>query len=79
MTVRPGLGLFTPEYRDSVRGRVLALAESDARVVAAAEVGSQAGASGGDRWSDLDLTFGVDGAAGLSDRTVGELRVLVGG
>ncbi len=35
------------------------MAENDARIVAAAEVGSLT-AGLGDRWSDLDLTFGVD-------------------
>ena len=41
-----------------MRDRLLELAASDARVVAAALVGSLAH-GGGDRWSDLDLTFGV--------------------
>jgi predicted nucleotidyltransferase len=50
--------LFTIQYRDRVRDRILAMAESDARVVAAAVVGSMA-LSDGDRWSDLDLTFAV--------------------
>jgi hypothetical protein len=56
------LGMFTVEQRDSVRQRVLRLAEEDGHVVAAAEVGSLA-TGGGDRWSDLDLTFGIAGAA----------------
>jgi hypothetical protein len=50
--------VFTVEQRDRVRDRVLELAEADARVVAGAAVGASAG-SAGDRWSDLDLTFGV--------------------
>ena len=41
-----------------MRDYVLELARSDARVVAGAEVGSLA-LGGGDRWSDIDLTFGV--------------------
>lgn len=49
---------FVVEERDRVRERVLELAAGDPRVVAAAEVGSLA-QGGGDRWSDLDLTFGV--------------------
>jgi len=38
---------------------VLALARNDPRVVAGALLASLT--QGGDRWSDLDLTFGVDG------------------
>ena len=44
--------------RDRVREHLLGLAESDSRVVAAATIGSLAQGQG-DRWSDLDLTFGV--------------------
>jgi hypothetical protein len=50
--------MFTLEERDQVREHVLELARGDARVVAGAEVGSLA-LGGGDRWSDLDLTFGI--------------------
>jgi hypothetical protein len=53
--------VFTVEYRDRVRERVLELASGDARVVAGAAVGSSV-AGAGDRWSDLDLTFGIEGA-----------------
>jgi hypothetical protein len=49
--------MFTVEQRDALRGRVLGLAE-DERVVAGAALGSLAG-DGGDRFSDLDLTFGI--------------------
>src|SRR5262249_24924849 len=49
--------------RDALRARVLELAEGDERVVAGAAVGSLA-LGGGDRYSDLDLTFAVaDGAS----------------
>lgn len=42
---------------------MLGLARDDTRVVAGAEVGSLS-LGGGDRWSDLDLTFGIrDGVA----------------
>jgi hypothetical protein len=51
--------MFTVEQRDALRERVLALAENDPRVVAGAAVGSLA-LDGGDRYSDLDLTFAVD-------------------
>jgi hypothetical protein len=50
--------MFSLEQRDLVRQRLLRLAEEDEHVVAAAEVGSLA-LGGGDRWSDLDLTFAV--------------------
>jgi hypothetical protein len=50
--------MFTISDRDRLRDYVLKLATSDARVVAGAVVGSLAHAEG-DRWSDLDLTFGV--------------------
>jgi hypothetical protein len=52
------VGVFTVEERDCVRDRLLEVAAADERVVAGAEVGSLAGGAG-DRWSDLDLTFGV--------------------
>jgi hypothetical protein len=50
--------MFTVEQRDALRERVLRLAEEDERVVAGAAVGSLA-LHGGDRFSDLDLTFGI--------------------
>ncbi|HEX6349466.1 MAG TPA: hypothetical protein VF160_08765 [Candidatus Dormibacteraeota bacterium] len=60
--------MFTVEQRDALRERVLQLAREDARVVAGAAVGSLAVEGGGDRFSDLDLTFGI--ADGV---TVGEV------
>ena len=55
--------VFTVQERDRLRDYVLERARRDTRVVAGAEVGSLA-LGGGDRWSDLDLTFAVtDGAA----------------
>lgn len=50
--------MFSVEYRDRIRDRVLEHAASDSRVVAGAIVGSLA-LDQGDRWSDLDLTFAV--------------------
>jgi hypothetical protein len=50
--------VFTVEQRDALRERLLRLAEKDERVVAGAAVGSLA-VDGGDRFSDLDLTFGI--------------------
>jgi hypothetical protein len=54
--------MFTVEQRDALRDRVVEMAKQDPRIVAGALVGSLA--LGGDRYSDLDLTFGVaDGAS----------------
>jgi hypothetical protein len=50
--------MYTVQDRNLIRDYVLDLAKNDARVVAGAVVGSLA-LSDGDRWSDLDLTFGV--------------------
>jgi hypothetical protein len=50
--------VFTVEQRNALRERVLRLAEEDDRVVAGAVVGSLA-VGDGDRFSDLDLTFGI--------------------
>ena len=50
--------MFTVEQRDALRERVLGLAEQDVRVVAGAVVGSLA-VDGGDRFSDVDLTFAI--------------------
>jgi hypothetical protein len=58
--------MFTVEQRDDLRERVLRLGEDDDRVVAGAVVGSLA-IDGGDRFSDLDLTFGVADDAQVAD------------
>jgi hypothetical protein len=58
--------VFSVDERDRVRDRVLEMASTDPRVVAGAVVGGLA-EGGGDRWSDLDLTFAVDDAVPLSD------------
>ena len=57
--------MFTVEERDRVRNRLLEMAHADARIVAGAEIGALA--HGGDRWSDLDLTFGVACGAKVDD------------
>src|SRR3712207_6238788 len=51
--------MFTVAQRDAARDLVLRLAAEDERVVAGAAVGSLAVDGGGDRFSDLDLTFAV--------------------
>lgn len=51
--------MFTVEQRGALREHMLRLANEDERVVAGAAVGSLAVDGGGDRFSDLDLTFGI--------------------
>ena len=51
--------MFTVAQRDALRERVLRVAGEDERVVAGAAVGSLAVEGGGDRYSDVDLTFAV--------------------
>jgi hypothetical protein len=58
--------LFTVEERDRARQRLLDRARDDPRVVAAAAVGAEA-AGRLDRWSDLDLTFGVADGTAIED------------
>jgi hypothetical protein len=50
--------VFTVAQRDALRERLLRLADEDDRVVAGAAVGSLA-VGVGDRFSDLDLSFGI--------------------
>lgn len=57
--------MFTVEERDHVREWLIEQARADDQIVAAAAVGSSA--SGGDRWSDLDLTFGVAPGAAVKE------------
>ncbi|PYC71563.1 hypothetical protein C7C45_11030 [Micromonospora arborensis] len=52
--------MFSVGERDSIRERLLGLAEGDPAVVGAAITGSHA-VSGGDRWSDIDVAFGIEG------------------
>jgi hypothetical protein len=69
--------LFTPEQRDRLRSRVLALAADDERIVAGAAVGSLASGSG-DRFSDLDLTFGIAQGVSVKDVLDDWTRVFTG-
>jgi len=56
--------VFTTADRDAARDHVLDMAHEDARIVAAAAIGSLV--DGGDRWSDIDLTFAVDDDVAVS-------------
>ena len=67
--------MFTVEQRDALRERVLRLAEADGRAVAGAAVGSLA-VDGGDRFSDLDLTFGVADHVAIADVLADWTRML---
>jgi len=58
--------MFTVEDRDRVRNRLVQMSRADPRLVAGALIGSTAG-GGGDRWSDLDLTFGLADGAAIDD------------
>ena len=53
------------EYRTGVIERLTAMARADGRIVAAAAVGSTA--VGGDRWSDVDLTFAVASGVAVAE------------
>jgi predicted nucleotidyltransferase len=69
--------MFSVEERDQLRDRVIDMARQDPRVVAAAEVGSLAPGGEGDRWSDLDLTFAVEGSASVASVLDDWTRTLV--
>jgi hypothetical protein len=69
--------VFSVDDRERVRAHVLELASTDPRVVAAAVVGSLA-QGGGDRWSDLDLTFAVAEGVPVVDVLTDWTRDLVG-
>jgi hypothetical protein len=67
--------MFTVEQRDTLREYVLQLAQEDERIVAGAVVGSLA-FDGGDRYSDLDLTFGVANHVRVADVLTDWMRTL---
>src|SRR5579864_2386439 len=56
--------MFTPEERDRLRSDLLRFATGDVRISGAAITGSAAGERE-DRWSDIDLAFGVGDVAEL--------------
>src|SRR5436305_10262500 len=53
-----GQQMFSAEERDRVREWIVELARNDARVTGGALIGSLA-VGAVDRWSDIDVTFGV--------------------
>lgn len=69
--------MFTVEQRDALREGVLLIARNDQRIVAGAAVGSLA-ADGGDRFSDLDLTFAVGNGISIDDVLHDFTRTLCG-
>jgi hypothetical protein len=70
--------VFTVEQRDALREHLLRLAEEDNRVVAGAAVGSLAVDGGGDRFSDLDLTFGIADNVPVAEVLDDWTRTLIG-
>jgi hypothetical protein len=68
--------VFTVEQRDALREHLLRLAEEDEHVVAGAAVGSLA-VDGGDRFSDLDLTFGIADHVPVADALDHWTRTLI--
>ncbi|MBK9247889.1 MAG: nucleotidyltransferase domain-containing protein [Ignavibacteria bacterium] len=51
--------LFTIEKREEIRNAIISNVKSDNRIVSAAVIGSYSRGEV-DRWSDIDLTFGID-------------------
>lgn len=58
--------MFTPQERERVNHQILSWAKDDRRIVAGAVVGSLAHHPG-DRFSDLDLAFGIRDDSAISD------------
>lgn len=57
--------MFTVEERERIRDRIVQMSREDKRLIAGALIGSTV--AGGDRWSDLDLTFGLADHVSLDD------------
>jgi hypothetical protein len=55
-----GLTMFSPEQREAMRAELIALAHADPTITGIAMTGS-ASIDQEDRWSDIDLAFGVRG------------------
>jgi hypothetical protein len=57
--------VYTPAERERIRAAIIAAARADARITGGALTGS-ASVGGEDRWSDIDLAFGVADATQVS-------------
>ena len=68
--------MFTVEQRDALLERVLGLGREDERVIAGAVVGSLA-VDSGDRFSDVDLTFGIADHVQVADVLADWTRSLI--
>jgi hypothetical protein len=68
--------VFSVEQRDALLERILGLGREDERVIAGAVVGSLA-LGGGDRFSDVDLTFGIADHVQVADVLDDWTRVLI--
>lgn len=60
------LVMFSVEDRERIRDKIVEMSKADQRLLAGALIGSTAGGRG-DRWSDLDLTFGLADKASIDD------------
>jgi hypothetical protein len=58
--------VYTVDERERLREHLVAAARADSRISGAAVTGSAA-LGAGDRWSDIDLAFGISDPAGLND------------
>ena len=58
--------MFTPEERDDLRRKLIEAARVDSRISGGAVTGSAA-LDAQDRWSDIDLAFGIEPAETLLD------------
>jgi predicted nucleotidyltransferase len=58
--------VFSPEERERLRAELIGAAGADPRITGVALTGSAAGGRE-DRWSDIDLAFGVAAAAGVKE------------
>src|SRR5438552_2987479 len=68
--------MFEIRERDAIRDRLIGMAQSDDRVVAAAAVGSLAHDEG-DRWSDIDLMLAVSDDVAVAEVLEAWTRTLV--
>jgi hypothetical protein len=58
--------MFSVEDRERIRNRIVKMSREDPHLVSGALIGSTVG-GGGDRWSDLDLTFGLADNSSLEE------------